>query len=262
MMKYLLLLILPFLSNAAVNGFIISPDALTGNNSLSFNSENHATGAVYAKDSHVLLEERLNDVFENAFIVAPNDTFPIQVGAYKNKSNADKIYRGIKDLTDIEVRIVVEDGLYKVRIGRFPEGILFNGNYIAALSNQQKGMKKADLVSDPIVDSARYNFENTAFMTISDKSEVPCDTVFIWGELIYFKGNTPWLKRIKYFGESFALVNALIITILFSIFTMITLLIIILMNRRRMEREEKLRPYLNGEISESYSRFPLWHCHC
>ena len=81
MMKYLLLLILPFLSNAAVNGFIISPDALTGNNSLSFNSESHATGAVYAKDSHVLLEERLNDVFENAFIVAPNDTFPIQVGA-------------------------------------------------------------------------------------------------------------------------------------------------------------------------------------
>ena len=68
------------------------------------------------------------------------------------------MYRGIKDLTDIEVRIVVEDGFYKVRIGRFPEGILFNGSYIAALSNQQKGMKKADLVSDPIVDSARYNF--------------------------------------------------------------------------------------------------------
>ena len=54
-------------------------------------------------------------------------------------------------------------------------------------------------------------------MTISDTSEVPCDTVFIWGELIYFKGNSPWLKRIKYFGESFALVNALIITILISI---------------------------------------------
>ena len=89
---------------------------------MSFNSESHATGAVYAKDSHVIMEESFNDALENAFIVAPKDTFPIQVGAFKNKSNADKIYRGIKDLTDIEVRIVVEEGLYKVRIGRFPEG--------------------------------------------------------------------------------------------------------------------------------------------
>ncbi len=102
----------------------------------------------------------------------------------------------------------------------------------------------ADLVTDPIVDSVRYNFENTPGMTVSDTSEVPCDTVFIWGELIYFKVNSPWLKRIKYFGESFALVNALIITILISIFTMISLLIIILMNRRRMEREEKLHHFL------------------
>ncbi len=243
-MKYLLLLILPFLSNAVVKGFTIPPDAIAGNNSWSFNSESHVTGAVYAKESNLIMEEKLNDALENAVIVAPKDSFPIQVGAYRNKSNADNIYRGIKDLTDIEVRIIVEEGLYKVRIGRFPEGTQDNGNYIAALSDQEKVRKKADMVSDPIVDSVPHNFENTAFMTISDTSEVPCDTVFIWGELIYFKGNSPWLKRIKYFGESFALVNALIITILISIFTMITLLIIILMNRRRMEKEEKLHRYL------------------
>ena len=63
-------------------------------------------------------------------------------------------------------------------------------------------------------------------------------------KITLLQGNTPWLKRIKYFGESFALVNALIITILFSISSMITLLIIILMNRRRMEKEEKLHQYL------------------
>ena len=243
-MKYLLLLILPFLSNAVVKGFTIPPDAIAGNNSWSFNSESHVTGAVYAKESHLIMEEKLNEALENAVIVAPKDSFPIQVGAYRNKANADNIYRGIKDLTDIEVRIIVEEGLYKVRIGRFPEGTQDNGNYIAALSDQEKVRKKADMVSDPIVDSVPHNFEDTAFMTISDTSEVPCDTVFIWGELIYFKGNSPWLKRIKYFGESFALVNALIITILISIFTMITLLIIILMNRRRMEKEEKLHRYL------------------
>ena len=48
-MKYLLLLILPFLSNAVVNGFTISPDAIAGNNSLSFNSESHVTGASLCK---------------------------------------------------------------------------------------------------------------------------------------------------------------------------------------------------------------------
>jgi hypothetical protein len=243
-MKYLLLLILPFLSNAVVNGFTIFPDAMAGNYSCTFYSESHVIGAVYAKDSHLILEDKLNDALENAFIVAPKDTFPIQVGAYRNKSNADNIYREIKDLTDIEVRIILEEGLYKVRIGRFPEGTKYNGNFIAALSDQEMEGKKADLVSDPIADSVRYNFETTASMTISDTSEAPCDTVFIWGELIYFKGNSPWLKRIKYFGESFALVNALIVTILISIFTMITLLITILMNRRRMEREEKLHNYL------------------
>jgi hypothetical protein len=243
-MKYLLLLILPFLSNAVVYGFTISPDAIAGNNSCSFCSERHVTEAVYEKDSLVIMEDSLNDALTNAFIVAPKDTFPIQVGAYRNKSNAYKISKGIKDLTDIEVRIVVEKGLYKVRIARLPEETKFDANYLAALSDQEKVMKKSDIVSDPIVDSAACNVDTTAVLPVYDTSEVACDTLYRWNELIFFRGNSPWLKRIKYFGESFALVNALIITILISIFTMITLLIIILMNRRRMEKEEKLHDYL------------------
>ncbi len=87
----------------------------------------------------------------------------------------------------------------------------------------------------------------TSYTDISEITEImetPVDTLYRDGEIFFFNGNSPWLKRIKYFGESFALVNALIITILFSIASMITLLVIILLNRRRLEKEEKLHHYL------------------
>lgn len=54
----------------------------------------------------------------------------------------------------------------------------------------------------------------------------------------------PWLWQVNYFGKSFKLVNALIITIVVSTVSMIILLIIILLNRTRMEREQKLRQFL------------------
>jgi hypothetical protein len=62
--------------------------------------------------------------------------------------------------------------------------------------------------------------------------------------LFVFKGNSPWLNRYNYFGKSVALVNALFITIIASLATMLILLMVILLNRRRMEREAKLRQYL------------------
>ena len=62
-------------------------------------------------------------------------------------------------------------------------------------------------------------------------------------EYQFTKGN-PWLMPVKYFGKSFNLVNALVITIIFCIVSMIVLLIIILLNRTRMEREQKLRQFL------------------
>jgi HEAT repeat protein len=54
----------------------------------------------------------------------------------------------------------------------------------------------------------------------------------------------PWLWKVNYFGKSFTLVNALIVTIVTSTALMIILLIIILLNRTRMEREQKLRQFL------------------
>ncbi len=62
--------------------------------------------------------------------------------------------------------------------------------------------------------------------------------------LFFLRGDSPWLNRYNYFGKSVALVNALIFTILASFATMLILLLVILLNRRRMEREAKLRQYL------------------
>jgi len=72
---------------------------------------------------------------------------------------------------------------------------------------------------------------------------MPGDTLAENGHWI-FDGTNPWLSRVKYFGRSFALVNLLIIVIVISIVTMVSLLIFILLNRRRMEWKEKLYQYL------------------
>jgi hypothetical protein len=76
------------------------------------------------------------------------------------------------------------------------------------------------------------------------QSEQSSDTVITQYESSGTRQQNPWLWQVNYFGRSFKLVNALIITIIFSTATMITLLIIILMNRTHMEREQKLRQYL------------------
>lgn len=63
-------------------------------------------------------------------------------------------------------------------------------------------------------------------------------------KFLIINGNSPWLREITYFGRSVALVNALVAVILFSITSMIILLIFILLNRTRMEKEANLREYL------------------
>ena len=59
-----------------------------------------------------------------------------------------------------------------------------------------------------------------------------------------FDGENPWLSSVNYFGRSVALVNLLIFVIAGSILTMLSLLVFILLNRRRMEKRAKLYPYL------------------
>lgn len=73
---------------------------------------------------------------------------------------------------------------------------------------------------------------------ISDRTKTGIDKLFI------LNGNSPWLKRINYFGRSIAFINALIVSILVCIITLVILLFFILLNRTRMEREDHLHQYL------------------
>lgn len=243
-MKYLLLLILPILSNAVVNGLSKSPDATATEIICPSHFEEQGAGNVNISNLSGIQADSLNAALLKSFVVSPKDTFPIQIGAFKHKSNADKISDGMRNLTDIKVRVIVEEGLYKVRITRLPKGVKSQEDYIATLSVQEKQVEQHQGKSDIIADASDFTVEAPRQSAVSDTSEISGDTTNVGSPMIFFKGNGPWLKRIRYFGESFALVNALIFTILFCIFSMITLLIIILMNRRRMEKEEKVRQYL------------------
>jgi hypothetical protein len=249
-MKYLLLLILTLLPNAMIRGFAPSPYR-TEFACLS-PLEPDVQDTIKFVDS--IKDDPIRAALNNAFVVAPKDTFPLQVGAFRSRSNAERISRGMQSLSGLKVKIYVENGLYKVRITRMPSAAITEETVAAepipspALKDTVKAMASeegkllaqltqggADTLRDLKIQITKQQ---------SESSEVTGDTTSAESQVTLLSGDSPWLKRIKYFGESFAFVNALIITILICIGTMITLLIVILMNRRRMENETKVRQYL------------------
>ena len=243
-MRYLLLLILPLLSNAVVFGFHVPPRAAPAVIYCSPYVEEQIAKAVSEQDSLINSIDSLKATLDDAFVASPKDTFPIQVGAFKNLANAEKISDGMKNIANVKVIIVNEEGLFKVRVSRLPQIAGFETYDTATHPDPERMGQSTMIKSDTTGDSLHFNPESLQAEALTDTAEMAVDTLYADGEIFFFKANSPWLKRIKYFGESFLLVNALIITILISICTMITLLIIILLNRRRMEREEKLHQYL------------------
>ena len=84
------------------------------------------------------------------------------------------------------------------------------------------------------------------FEYATDSLRSPSGTVSpaIRGEPLRAEEGSPWLRRVEYFGRSVAFVNLLITVIIASIISMGALLVVILLNRTRMEREQRLRQYL------------------
>jgi hypothetical protein len=313
MMKYILLLILSLLSMAIVQGLPVTTKDPGKSNCYSIPVGKSDTELFTKNDSLIISDDDLEELISNGFVVAPGDSYPIQVGAFRHKSNAYKVFRGIKHHSEINVRIIIEDGLYKVRIARYPyeeksdivpadylEELLSNGFVIdtgdlypiqvgafrsksnadkvyrrikhqseinariiieggfykvrmarypdreksgqsdtAAYSGKMMIEKQDSGMRDSLLFNSGYNYLLAPARSLSETSASAVN------EMLYYKKNNPWLKRIKYFGESYMLVKALIITILFSIGSMIAMLVIILLNRRRIEREEKLTHYLS-----------------
>ena len=83
-----------------------------------------------------------------------------------------------------------------------------------------------------------------ATTSFSDTTTIAVKAVKAVRKILFIKGDSPWLTRVNYFGRSFAFIHALIVTIMVSIATMIILLIVILLNRTRMEKEAVLKNYL------------------
>jgi len=246
-MRFLLLLILPFL---------ISPTA-GGSDTFAGRSRDDIFSSCLIREPQItdlqqdtvkVKSDTAKAILNKGYIAAPKDTFSYQVGAYKKKENAEKISEDLKGTSKIRVRIVVEDGLYKVRVARTPEGepVVVKDTVPASPATGQPAEAAAD-TSHPEKITTEHKIDTVTAVAAGKQAaqaETSVDTVAMYGEIIFFGNKSPWLKDVRYFGESFTLVNALIITILFSIGSMITLLIIILLHRRKLEKEQKLRQYL------------------
>ncbi len=241
-MNYFILLILPLISVASVNG---SPGELRVYDDIRHvSSPKVAYGRHPRKRATVIVQDyNIRKTLLKGIVVAPRDTFPIQVGAFRVKSNADRISDGIKAIPHIRVRIIVEDDLYKVRISGYPDAEYDPaedpGLMKIAMTEKQDTLRNDTLI-DPLGHIEKPQSEISSPATAGLASDPP--SLIARNDSI--KGKGRWLTGIKYLGDSYSLVNALIITILFSIISMVILLIIILMNRDRMEKEEKLRHYL------------------
>jgi len=211
---------------------------------------------IYVADAVDLFTSEANSEKLNYLISKSAEDFPIQVGAFRLKSNAEGFYRKIVQLLGDGVTILEEGGYYKIRVGRINRGNM--KNLIDEPAVPQPDAPKAILLSfktdtgsiipgspDSVQEMlARQKSAAPVNKVSADTSATAAKSKGPFKRLFILNSNSPWLKRINYFGKSFAFVNVLIITITLCIAMMIILLAVILLNRTRMEKEEKLKQYL------------------
>ena len=193
----------------------------------------------------VALDSEMAQIALVGFKMPSDYGYPIQIGAFRNKSNENAFHRIVNARFGLDTKIIIEDVYYKVRIARVPDNM---GTYYdkAADSSEQVSSVPQDSVFNEATTQISSNTTDTiqAVTFDSDTTNISEKTVSAVRNILFIKGDNLWLRRITYLGKSIALVHALIITIIISIVTMIFLLIIIFLNRRRMEKEERLRKYL------------------
>ncbi len=199
-----------------------------------------------APDESTALDYTVSETAVRGFVTASGNEFPVQLGAFRLRINAEAFLSEVKKHIDEDAIIVNEDGYYKVRISRNPEPrapereesldeILISDNLRdTIIPAPDKLQAESASASDSTIIAELTSVENP----YAESEQAPP------GDIIFLDENNPWLKRINYFGKSIAFVNSLIITIIISIASMLILLVVILLNRRRMEREEKLHQYL------------------
>ncbi len=183
------------------------------------------------------------------------DVYPIQIGAFRVKTNAEKLYSKVSGILGKDVTMIEEDGFFKIRVTKLDKERILN--------YADSGKTGIENPSDTTVAAVAADSVNVAYSIPDSALVAQAVPLTLAGgtsgqdqdqlvepiekprrNLLLINDESPWLKRINYFGKSFALVNALIITIIVSITTMIILLMVILLNRARMEKQEDLKQYL------------------
>ena len=210
---------------------------------------------IYIADGINLITSELNTSRLDNLISLSKDIYPIQIGAFRVKTNAEKMLTKISRVLGEDVILIEEEGFFKVRVTRLNKAKITSYLEEGNTSNSRTEPNTQLPASDTIVNLTTPGDTNYITVTFPDTISAPAVVAVELTPLVepmeeqnpkifLFRNSSPWLKRINYFGKSFALVNALIITIVISVVTMIILLIVILLNRTRMEKEEGLKQYL------------------
>lgn len=191
--------------------------------------------------------------------------FVLQMGAFNRRANAESLQNKLEQMLGLTVEVIEEGNMFKVYINSSLRGsspCLFIPVSFAAPAREQKPSTVADenhetqvpeepvkTVQDSIPETSVAEpappeaeaAEETEPVTASDEVD---QVKRNFRNMFFTKGDSSWLNRYSYFSKSVALVNALIFTIIGSFITMLVLLVVILFNRNRMEKEAGLRQYL------------------
>lgn len=200
----------------------------------------------------------------DGLISLANGNFCLQMGSFARRDYAESLSFKLAEMAGVTVDVIAENGLFKVFInsnlrGRAP-CLFIPVSFPATPGRREKEIENPPTVNNTVpvtevtrTDSLPQQKTETAprgdTIIIQDEKEgqdsLQAETFHRSFENLFFlRGESLWLKRHNYFGKSVALVNALIITIVLSVTTMLVLLVIILLNRTKMEKEAKLRQYL------------------
>jgi hypothetical protein len=76
---------------------------------------------VVKKNAGISLKDDFLKVVSKGFVTSSKDAYPIQLGAFRLKLNAEALYNEVKSKSGVDAKIIEEDGYYKVRIARLPD---------------------------------------------------------------------------------------------------------------------------------------------
>ncbi len=258
MIRFMIILLSMTFSLALLQG--MTGDPLTAQDPASFDEPVPAVPVVSSFPTELTVD---------GLISLAHGNFSLQMGAFSRREYAETLSDKLKEMLGINVDVVEESGLFKVFINSELIGnapcLYIPVSFPAPVTLKAEGEEGEETETVPADTLALAPEEMAAadtVQTVTVSAVAAPDTVVVAAAItdeaplqktqtkrtlrnfFSLRGNSPWLIKYDYFGKSVALVNALIFIILASFVTMIILLITILLNRRRMEKEAKLRQYL------------------